>query len=100
MVMLFKVVDYGELLCLTSLSDAILKFAILKCLGGVFSHPAGSGCLNFLIPPPPQSLWAIPSVAPKCCFHAGTALLMLVSICQGSASEPEPGAVARKVPEG
>lgn len=54
MVMLFKVVDYGELLCLTSLSDAILKFAILKCLGGVFSHPAGSGCLNFLIPPPPN----------------------------------------------
>lgn len=43
MVMLFKVVDYGELLCLT--------FAILKCPGGVFSHPAGSGCLNFLIPP-------------------------------------------------
>lgn len=90
MVMLFKVVDYGELLCLT--------FAILKCPGGVFPHPAGSGCLNFLIPP--QSLWAIPSVAPKCCFHAGTALLMLVSICQGGASEPEPGAVARKVPEG
>lgn len=47
MVMLFKVVDYGEVLCLTSLSDAILK-----CPGGVFSHPAGSGCLNFLIPPP------------------------------------------------
>lgn len=41
---LFKVVDYGELLCLT-----FVTHQPLKCLGGVFPHPAGSGCLNVLI---------------------------------------------------
>lgn len=41
---LFKVVDYGELLCLT-----FVTHQPLKSLGGVFPHPAGSGCLNVLI---------------------------------------------------